>query len=257
MENQQSSHDSDLWHKAQWLLSFGWSKPLSLALLLTAMWSLLPMGCQDRFCRNNYECAGYACDGSRVVCHSSCTTNEQCDTSRGYTCQEGACKCGSGSNSYCQRECFSDRDCERISGCLRITREGGKVKSEVTCTCQDTCQQANGLCLTRNNNNNANANNTNTASLTTPTGAPRQCVSNSTGADGVLGESVNSEALGEGEGVADGGADGGAEATLEGGTGSESSAEAEATAENAAESATSESTTEGSGSTERVGEQKD
>ncbi len=252
MEKQQSSHDSDLWHKAQWLLSFWWSKPLSLALLLTAIWSLLPMGCQDRFCRNNYECAGYACDEGRVVCHSSCTTNEQCDTSRGYSCQEGACKCGSDSNSYCQRECFSNRDCERISGCLQVTREGGKVKSELTCTCQDTCQQTNGLCLARNNNNNnANSNNTNTTPFTTPIGAPRQCVSNNTGTDGVLGESANSEAVGEGV------ADGRAEATSDGGTVSESLGETETTGEHSAERGTSETNAEGNGNAERVGEQKD
>lgn len=173
---------------------YRWGTSVFVVVLLVAIWGLFHVGCQDRFCRTNYECSGYKCDEGSVICFSSCETNDQCDTSRGYVCQEGSCKCGAGDKQYCQRECFSNRDCERISGCLRITREGGKAKSELTCSCQDPCEQEGALCLGRNNSNN------NASGLgTTPAGAPKQCIANSNSNNSGTGEGDDDDDEGGGE----------------------------------------------------------
>lgn len=132
------------------------------------------VGCQDRFCRNAYECHGYACNVDSVLCRSRCFANEDCDQSRGYVCQaDRSCRCSGNQDAYCKRECFSDQDCERVENCLRVSRDPatGQIKSELLCACQEPCDKTNALCLVKKEAG---------KTVTTPTGAPKQCFAKDT-----------------------------------------------------------------------------
>lgn len=120
-----------------------WLPFVCLCLLLASL-VIAQSGCNERVCRSNAICEGYAC-GSNLLCVTRCEADNFCDGPNGYVCEKSSGKCicnPKDPNAPCAYRCAKAEDCNSVKAVTALLKsqfpkENAPKASEKGYSCQD------------------------------------------------------------------------------------------------------------------------